>query len=53
MSKNYLEKLSEKEKLEVIRAINKEKCSMKADGVNSKVWNNALATVIDLLFGNK
>lgn len=51
--KNYLEKLTQKEQKEILTAIKKERLSAKEDGMNARIWNNAITNVIDKLFGHK
>ncbi len=50
--KNYLEKLTQKEQMEILKVVQKQKMSAK-DGIDSRIWNNAITNVIDVLFGHK
>ena len=51
--KNYLEKLSQKEQMEILKMLKQEKSSTKENGIDAKIWNNAITNVIDRLFGHK
>lgn len=54
--KNYLKNLSEKEQVQIVKILNKEKKEMKAFCLKlneeSRIYNGAITRCIDKLFGN-
>lgn len=51
--KNYLEKLTQKEQMEILKVIQRQRLTIKSNGEDAKIWNNALTNIVDVLYGHK